>query len=112
MPVIIYGLDGVESVRFRVDTAPDFHPLGGTAPGMDASFFWSMLPDDLADLPGGDRKLIESAWKGQLMHLAGALAEVAHLDQASSLLDFPIRLPRKWLRFHYWKPEEISSGFQ
>lgn len=110
MPLIVFGNDGVEAVTLVRDDTPDFRPFEGDAGSIESEYLWGMLPDDLDDLPRQDRLLIESAWKGLIQYAAATLTEVAHLDQSASLINFPVRRPRRWLHLDLARKEDVSAG--
>lgn len=110
MTIWTTGGDGIEALTIAADPTPDFRPLQGNGSAVSSSWMWQVLPDDLLDLPPRDRAFMESAWNAGIQALGAAMTEVAHLDQMASLLDFPIRLQRKWLRLDLWKTYELGSG--
>jgi hypothetical protein len=87
-----------------------YEPYVGTSAGLDLQAFWGVVPDDLMELPDEDRKIIETMWGGLIQYAAGFLTASAHLDQSRSLLDFPLHLQRRWLRFEIERAYDLSGA--
>jgi len=108
--IFSYGADGAEAITLVNNPAPDYRPLTDSESFLDSSFFWSALPDDYDDLPSEDRAVAEAAWCAALQYSAGLLTEIAHRDQTASILNFPLRLQRKWLKFELLKSIDVGGG--
>lgn len=107
MTFMVSDSDGFEVISVVIDKLQRFTPHLGTGTTMDASFFWDALPDDFEDLPVADREYIEEAWKGLMMYASSSLAEIAHLDQASGIIDFPLSVQRKWLHYELERTQDL-----
>jgi len=110
MTIFSYGANGAEAITLVNNPAPDFRPLLDSEAFIDSSFFWAALPDDYDDLPGQDRRMVEAAWKAVIQYGAGTLAELAHLDQTSSIRDFPIRMQRRWQNVDFLRTVDAGGG--
>lgn len=108
--IVAYGNGTLEVLTLSRRDPQGFSPAPSAAERADVSAVWSILPDDLAELPSADQKALELAWMGLLQTAAGVLQETLHLDQASSLLDFPVRVPRRWVELKIKCERDMAAG--
>lgn len=109
MAILISEEDGLEVITLVPERVENFVPLLGTANTTNVQFIWQSLPDDLQELQAGDRRYIEQIWTAMFQYAAGVLAEISHLDQTSSLIDFPVHLPRKWMMLELENRVDLRS---
>ena len=109
MTFVVSDSDGLEILTVVLDNSEGFAPRMGTGTSLNPSFFWRMLPSDFEDLPVSDRRKIEAIWSGMTQFFSAVLAETAHLDQATGLIDHPVRVPRKWIQYELEKFYDLSK---
>ena len=99
--------DGLELLEIIPDGSGGFRPLMGASGDLSTAFLWNVLPNDYVDLPSRDKKVFESLWMAMAQASSEILLEALHLDQTSSLLDFPLDFPRKWLPLEMERDERV-----
>ena len=108
MSFFVGDQDGLELLDIIPDDTRGFKPLLGSSQDVATSFLWNVLPNDYVDLPSEDKKVFESLWKAMAQVSSEILLEALHLDQSSSLLDFPLNFPRKWLPLELERDERVT----